>query len=177
MRKLAFPAMFAACLGVVLVGGSLAFAKNGDKGNARATLSSYQEVPTLSTAATGSFRATVDGTSIRYTLRYQGFETPVQVAHIHLGARATNGGVSAFLCGGGGKPACPATGGTVEGVIVAADVVGPAAQSVAAGGFAELIRAMRAGVTYANVHSSAFPSGEIRGQIRLGGKGVGKKDR
>ena len=66
MRKLAFPAMFAACLGVVLVGGSLAFAKNGDKGNARATLSSYQEVPTLSTAATGSFRATVDGTSIRY---------------------------------------------------------------------------------------------------------------
>jgi hypothetical protein len=176
MRKLAFPAILATCLAVVLVSGSLAFAKDGDKGNARATLSSYQEVPTLSTAATGTFRATVDASTIRYTLRYQGFDTTVAVAHIHLGARATNGGVSAFLCGGGGTPACPATAGTVEGVIDAADVVGPAGQSIAPGQFAELVRAMRAGVTYANVHSTTFPGGEIRGQIRLGGKGGGKDD-
>ena len=171
MRKLAFPAILAGCLGVLLVGGSLAFAKDGDRRNARATLTSYQEVPTLSTAATGTFRATVDGSSIRYTLRYQGFSTAVAVAHIHLGARATNGGVSAFLCGGGNKPACPATAGTVDGVIVAADVVGPANQDLPPGQFAELVRAMRAGVTYANVHSATYPGGEIRGQIRLGGRG------
>ena len=171
MRKLAFPAILAGCLGVVLIGGSLAFAKDRDRSDARATLTSYQEVPTLSTAARGTFRATVNGSTIRYTLRYQGFSTAVAVAHIHLGARATNGGVSAFLCGGGGKPACPATAGTVEGVIGAADVVGPAAQDLAPGQFAELVRAMRAGVTYANVHSATYPGGEIRGQIRMGGGG------
>ena len=33
---------------------------------------------------------------------------------------------------------------------------------------AELIRAMRAGATYANVHTERFGGGEIRGQIRSG---------
>ncbi|MDQ4029624.1 MAG: CHRD domain-containing protein, partial [Actinomycetota bacterium] len=81
------------------------------------------------------------------------------------------GGVIAFLCGGGGKPACPATHGTVEGTIRPADVIGPAAQGIAAGEFDELVRAIRAGATYANVHSGTYPAGEIRGQIRTNGKG------
>ena len=176
MRKLAFPAILAGCLGVMLVGGSFAFADDddGDR-DARATLTGYQEIvsPTagaVSTVARGTFRASVNSSTIRYTLRYQGIEGgAVLFAHIHFAQQHTNGGVSAFLCGGGDKPACPATGGTVEGVIDAADVVGPAAQGIAAGQFAELVRAMRAGATYANVHSPTYPGGEIRGQIRLGG--------
>jgi hypothetical protein len=175
MRKVAFPAMLAGCLAVVLVGGSLAFAKDKDTRDARATLTGYQEVMTLSTAATGTFRATVDDSTIRYTLRYQGIEGGAAfVAHIHLGARATNGGVSAFLCGNASTPACPPSGGTVEGVIDAADIVGPAAQGIAPTQFAELVRAMRVGAAYVNVHSNpTYPGGEIRGQIRMG-KGGGK---
>jgi hypothetical protein len=75
-----------------------------------------------------------------------------------------NGGVAAFLCGGP-KPACPASG-TATGTITAADVIGPGGQGIAAGQFAELVRMMRAGVTYVNVHTSMFGGGEIRGQVK-----------
>ena len=83
---------------------------------------------------------------------------------MHFGNRNIAGGISAFLCGGGSKPPCPQSG-TVTGTITAADVIGPAAQGIEPGAMAELIRAMRAGETYANVHSSKFPGGEIRAQI------------
>ena len=38
------------------------------------------------------------------------------------------------------------------------DVIGPAAQGIAAGEFDELVEALRAGVAYANVHSSLVPA-------------------
>ena len=44
-------------------------------------------------------------------------------------------------------------------------MVGPAGQGLAPGEFDELVRAMRAGATYANVHTTLVPGGEIRGQI------------
>ena len=65
---------------------------------------------------------------------------------------------------------CGTPGGSVaeaEGVITAANVIGPAGQGIAAGEFAELIRAIKGGRTYANVHSSSFPGGEIRGKIQV----------
>jgi hypothetical protein len=76
------------------------------------------------------------------------------------------GGVAAFLCGGGDKPACPVRGGTVTGTIDPADVIGPTDRGIGAGEFAELVRAMRNGATYVNVHSVTYPAGEIRGNIR-----------
>ena len=48
--------------------------------------------------------------------------------------------------------------------LVALDV--PAKLGIAAGEFAELVRAMRNGATYVNVHSVTYPAGEIRGNIR-----------
>src|SRR5436190_1716842 len=64
-------------------------------------------------------------------------------------------------------PFCPAEG-TVTGTIVAAQVLTVAGQGIDAGEFDELVAAIRAGVTYANVHSVLFPPGEIRGHIRGG---------
>jgi hypothetical protein len=138
----------------------------GRESSLAAVLSGYQETPTLNSKGRGRFSASVDDrtSSIRYRLTYSGL-TNVTVAHIHLGARAIAGGVAAFLCGGDDKPACPANGGTVTGTITAADVHAIPAQGLPANDFADLVRAIRAGATYANVHTLAFPAGEIRGQI------------
>jgi len=54
----------------------------------------------------------------------------------------------------------------VTGTLTAASVVGPTAQGIAAGEFAEVVQAIRNGAAYANVHSQAFPGGEIRDQVR-----------
>ena len=137
-------------------------------------LSSYQEVPSISSAAAGEFRAHIapgDG-SIAYELSYGGLEGEVRQAHIHVGQRGVNGGVSVFLCETaanpdptGLAPTCPASG-SVQGLIQAAGVIGPAGQGLSAGELDELIAAIRAGVAYVNVHSTTFPGGEIRGQLR-----------
>lgn len=123
----------------------------------------------ISTGAHGFFFATLNDaeTQLDYALLYFGLEGGALLfAHIHLGQPGVNGGVAAFLCGGGSKSACPTSGTAMTGSIVASDVVGPGAQGIAAGEFAELVRAMKAGLTYANVHTQNFGSGEIRGQIK-----------
>ena len=157
----------AAALAIALVVTGSALAAGGNKTMLKADpLTGYQEGAGVSTIASGSFEATIDedASTIDYTLSYSGLEAPVLFAHIHFGNRFTSGGVSAFLCGGGSKPACPQQG-TVTGTVTAADVIGPTGQGIEPGAFAELVRAMRAGVTYTNVHSTKFPAGEIRGQI------------
>jgi len=140
-----------------------------DEVELRARLTGFQESPSISTQGKGDFRAQIgsNGTSLSFRLRYEDLEGgPVLFAHIHLGQRGVNGGVMAFLCGGGGKPACPASPATVNGTITAADISGPAAQGISTGEFAEFIRALRSGNSYANVHTDKFSGGEIRGQIK-----------
>lgn len=132
----------------------------------RASLNGYLEVPSISTTARGSFFAEVRGSTIRYRLTFRDLGSDSLFAHIHFARPDVIGGVSAFLCGGGDKPICPLRGGTVNGVIDAADVIGPVDKGIAGGELAELLRAMRNGATYVNVHSQTYPTGEIRGNIR-----------
>lgn len=151
-----------------------------DRSRARATLTGYEEVPSVSTMGRGEFRASIDDANqvINYSLTLGGtFNSPIGVAHIHLGQRSANGGVSAFLCGGGSKATTPCPqDGTVTGTIVPSDVIGPTGQGIAAGEWRELVAAMRAGVTYANAHSTTQPGGEIRGQIKTNGQRDNDKD-
>jgi len=167
MKRLSFA--FGTLLTVVAVALFVSMATGQGHQSLKARLSGFQEVPSVSTSGSGDFRAKIsaDGTSVDYTLSYQNLEAATLFAHIHLSARGVNGGVMAFLCGGGGKPACTSNVGlnTVSGTIVAADIIGPAGQGIAAGEFTEFLRALRSGNTYANVHSTMFPGGEIRGQI------------
>lgn len=175
MRRL-IALMTAAALALGVVG--VAMANGGsDRNSFEARLGGYQEVPAISTTGTGRLSLTLNsaGTELAYTLTFSGLQggNPA-AAHIHLGQPGVSGAPVAFLCGGGptAKPACPAAAsGTVTGTIAAADIVSVPAQGISAGEFAEVLKAMRSGVTYANVHSTTFPGGEIRGQIRGNGKG------
>ena len=149
----------------------------GGSPNFRGTLTGFQEVPAVSTSGHGGFtaRVTHGGEAIEYRLSYDDLEGAVAQSHIHFGQRSVSGGVAAWLCSNlaspptpEGIPPCPAPPATVTGRIEADDVVGPAGQGIAPGELSELLEAMHAGVTYANVHSDKFPGGEIRGQLRPG---------
>lgn len=140
----------------------------------RTDLIGFEEVPAVSTDGEGKFRARVvnGGREVRWELSYEDLSTAVQQAHIHFGQRSVNGGISVFLCsdlGNGpvGTQGCPDEG-TIEGEFDADDVIGPAGQGIAAMELDELMRAIRAGVAYANVHTSMHPGGEIRGQFDRG---------
>jgi hypothetical protein len=172
MKKLAVLIAAAGGLLAVLVIGSYA---GHEKTKLKAdTMIGYLEAPPISTGASGTFKATIDDDAqeIHYTLTYSGLEGDVRQSHIHFGQRGVSAGISAWLCEttfnesptGPATPDCPQSG-TVTATLGPSDVIGPAGQGIAAGEFSELVDALRAGRAYANVHSSKFPGGEIRGQI------------
>src|SRR5687767_9806509 len=181
MSKVAYRVVFLgaviALLGVV----SFAVAGGGSKNFEGSPLNGYEENPDVSSTGSGEFEARLDkdGVSIEYELSYSNLESTVTQAHIHFGKRAVNGGISMFLCsnlgnGPAGTQACPQSG-TITGTLDAADVIGPSGQGIAAGEFDEILAAMRAGHTYANVHSTTFPGGEIRAQINDRGDRDGRR--
>ena len=133
-------------LGLLMVLGSAPAARADDRDHSRnfsTKLSGYNEVhfivgppPALrgavSTAASGSFKASIDKDVISYELNYQGLEGSVTQAHIHFGQRHTVGGIVVWLCQTAGTPApaavtgltpfCPPEG-TVTGTITPAQVL------------------------------------------------------
>jgi hypothetical protein len=125
----------------------------------RAQLSGANEVPPVTTAATGAFEAEIvnNDQAIEFRLEAQNIVN-VTAAHIHVGGATVNGPVILFLFDAttDGPFTSPVTG-----TLTAADLI-------PAGGvntFAEAIANIRAGNTYVNVHTTANPAGEIRGQL------------
>jgi hypothetical protein len=163
-------------LGVVSLLGAVGVAVATGGGDIRERLTGYEETPqTISSPASGEFKARVSHLTeeIEYQLSYRGFPTDVTQAHIHFGARATSGGISVWLCANNppitnapaGTQTCPVREGTITGTIEPDDVVGPAGQGITAGEWDEFVDAVRAGVTYANVHTVERAAGEIRAQL------------
>jgi hypothetical protein len=142
-----------------------------------ARLRGFEEVPSISTTGTGFFFASLNDaeTQLTYTLVYFDMESTVTQAHIHIGQTSVNGGIVLFFCtnltppaGVPVPPACPTSAPTnapVTGVLTAANVITQSGQGITAGEFADVIHAIKAGFSYANVHTVTFPGGEIRGQI------------
>jgi hypothetical protein len=171
-----------AALALATVAGSLMANGDDDRGRGhdrdgkfvvRAGLEGFQEVPAVSTVASGRFRAVIDtkANTITWKLNYEGLEGAVQQAHVHFGQLSVNGGVSFFLCsnlanGPAGTLVCPEGPAELTGVITPELVVGPAGTGIEPGAMAEIIAAIKNGTAYANVHSAKWPGGEIRGQLR-----------
>ncbi len=162
-----------AAIGVALVAGTALGQEENQRNGFRVNLDGYQEVIPVATTGAGRFELKVapDGESLEYTLRYSGLVGNVLQAHIHFGRPAINGGIMVFLCSNVGSPAptpaCPGpNSGEVSGTLDADDVIGPLGQGIAAGEFSDVVDVIRSSSGYVNVHTSVYPGGEIRGNIR-----------
>lgn len=174
MKKVAI----ALCVLAIVATSAVALAQGGFKRIAE-LLIGYEEVPSVSTGASGRFNAVIsnDGSAIDWELSYSDLEGAVQQGHLHFGNVGVNGGITVFLCtnlgnGPAGTQPCPAPPATISGTIVAADVspnipatAAARTQGLNTGEIDELISALRAGAIYVNVHSTTWPGGEIRSQI------------
>ncbi len=132
-----------------------------------AYLSSTESVPRNNSQATGtaSFQLATGGTGVQYWVMINGIQNML-MGHIHIGAAGQNGAVAVWLYPAAPPPALIS--GAYSGMIG----TGTIAPANFAGGplagqpLSALINAMNSGNAYVQFHTSAFPGGEIRGQIR-----------
>jgi hypothetical protein len=133
----------------------------------RAPLSGAQEVPPVETRARGNatFHLSADGTELAFRLIVANIENVTQ-AHIHCAQAGQNGPVVVWLY----PPAPPAQliPGRTNGILSEGTITG-VTNDTCGSTLTELVDRMRDGGTYVNVHTSQFPPGEVRGQIRGNG--------
>jgi hypothetical protein len=133
-----------------------------------------EEVPAIHSLGNGTFTATLNdaNTQLNWEFTFGDLGGSVTQAHIHFAQPGVNGGIMVFLCtnlanGPIGTQTCPSAGGTISGVLDASDVVGPTSQGMTVGNFGPVVRALKQGVTYVNLHTDKYPGGEIRGQLKI----------
>lgn len=111
--------------------------------NFRATLTGTQEVPPVTTTASGTGAFTMTGTGgLVYSITVTGLSGPITGAHFHLGAAGIAGPV-------------------VQGITFS----GTTATGTWSGIPDSLVQALLEGRIYVNIHTAANPGGEIRGQV------------
>jgi hypothetical protein len=148
-----------------------------------ATFSGFEEIGSL-TAPTGAILSNGQGQLtlivdpgkqfVNFQLTYSGLSSNVTQSHIHFGKEHVAGGIMVFFCTNGTPPspptpkppACPSTGGMVSGTITSANMLAIAGQNVPGGDLTPLLAALQSNTAYGNIHTTMFPSGEIRGQIQ-----------
>ena len=168
MRKVSVVAFILATAWIAVSSAPDVFAQ----GKWQAYLRGLEGVPAVSNLGPGFCRLEVnqDGAEIQYELSYQSTVDVVSQAHLDFGQKGVNGGVRVFPCSNllsapPGIPACPASG-PVAGAFPADNVIGLAAQEIEPGELGKVMGAIRLQAAYVNVHSDAFPLGELRRQIR-----------
>jgi hypothetical protein len=142
MRRIALLFVTGVIIAVAVASGSTA---GGMPKTWSTSLTAAQEIPkqvVKNTAARGSFRATLNGTKLKFTLTFSGLTGPATMAHIHLGAKGKSGPILVALC-------TPCT--------------SPVSRTVTAD--AKVQKDYANHLLYVNVHTAKNPNGEIRGQL------------
>jgi len=183
-RKMLLSALSLAAAGLLLSGGvSADNGKNNRKINVG--LTGFEEVPVVITTGNGELKLTINESAgtIDYVLTFADLQADVTQAHIHVAQKSVNGGIVLWLCQTAGTqapaavaantPFCDAApntarAGTVKGQLTDASALSPAnnpQQQIEAGSLDDALIAIAAGKAYANVHTTRWPSGEVRGQV------------
>ena len=117
--------------------------------NFEASLSGFNEIPPTQSVASGmaTMRMVADDGLLEVNFSAANLAGDMTGAHIHIGKVGQNGGVSLNL---------NASSSTFS-------------SSYDISGNADIVSALRGGGAYVNVHSSAYPAGEIRGQVLSAG--------
>jgi hypothetical protein len=132
----------------------------------RSSMNPGEEVAVVISDAQGEaiFRLSDDGQTLHYRVIVSEIDNVTQ-SHIHLAPAGVNGGIVVWLYPAG-PPATLIPGTTngilMEGTITSANLV----NALAGQDLSVLVAAIEAGNTYVNVHTSQYPPGEIRGQVR-----------
>jgi CHRD domain len=131
-----------------------------------ATLSGKNQNPPIDVPGhgTATFTLSSDGKSLTYRLRVTDVDS-VSMAHIHIAPQGQEGPVAAWLYPS--KPPAVVKEGKFTGVLATgtltdASLAGPLQGKT----IADLITEIKGGTAYVNVHTTAHPAGEIRGQIK-----------
>jgi len=132
----------------------------------QADLVGANEVPPHDVGASGACGFVVSGNRVDFSIFTRGLSAPVVGAHIHIGPAGVNGPVRVPFIGPNlagthtVTPFAAPDGGTlIENSFGPSDVTGGLTLD-------DVLSAMRSGNAYCNVHTTNFPGGEIRGQIR-----------
>jgi hypothetical protein len=127
-----------------------------------ADLGGGNEIPALTTAASGTLTLTVaaDGTSVDYVLKVSGIISPT-VARLHEGKIGATGATIFTIYGGPTKSGLY-SGTIAKGSFNADDLVGPLKGKTVD----DLVAMIQADSVYLNVGTEAHSQGEIRGQLQ-----------
>jgi hypothetical protein len=131
----------------------------------KATLSGANEIPANASTGTGTFTATLDTLTnvFTYDVTFSGLSALVTSGHIHgpATAAANSGATINFAT----WPGATFTTGALSGMAHGMATLTSATQVTATVSGDSLKKLLFAGLTYANIHTTAFAGGEIRGQI------------
>ncbi len=133
-----------------------------------ALLNASSEIPLPSVAnaaATGLATLTYDDVLNTYDFSLSAFSLSGVVEGAHIHALATDTEAGPVVVDLTGAPFVTANPGSV--LLIGGDDVGTPGQVAASNGHAEqsFLDALQSGLAYINIHTAAFPGGEIRGQL------------
>lgn len=136
--------------------------RSGDKFNFSSSLKGSNEVPARETNAAGQVIVKInkDEQSLYFKIIASNIND-VGASHFHLAPAGSNGGIVVTLYSNPDQPSGAQNGILAEGVVTSGDF-----QNAFEGKeFSVLVEAIRSGNIYVNVHTSRYPSGELRAQL------------